>query len=733
MLLLAGFAGTARSQSIDANAKVEAPKLSFSPKTLNFGNQVVTVQSSSKTITVKHTSKTQSVSVTSVVVSAPFVKTGDNCEPSIAALGTCTVGVAFQPSAIAKVKRKQGVTFTDTAGKSPQHVALEGKGIAGATPTATLTPTATPTTTATATPTATATATATSTATKTATPTSTGTVAGTATATATATATPTTAGTPTATPTPGPQAGDVLIAGGDTGGTIAIFELSMDTVSTMAAEVYEAASDSFAAVGNLNTAREGTAIVVLPNRQTLIVGGQHCFKTTIPSGGPCPSSFTGFECDALDTAERYTQTGAATGTFTPAGSGSAFAMAAARNGATATLLADGVSVLITGGSSGSSFLGFPAPPAGCGPSGQVSQNTAEIYDTRTDTFTATVPIPACPAGKIPPDPSCPNMTDALPSVCGVGSMSVCGLVDSAATLLTTGLAPGAVLITGGDFVEFFAQASPLAFVYIPYYDSLGPNPPAGTPFWAPSHPMNTAREAPGIATLPSGDVMVAGGLVATATDCVGLPAGCTGAGTPNPCCTGPGAGATCGPVEFTTSKTAEIFDPTKFTWTAVTAPMSAKRVAPIEQFTSGADAGEAIIAGGVDYEAGGGTSCVATSSIAEKTQGSTDLFTENVAAPASSTFMATGALNADRGNYAVGILDSGPKSGDLAVFGGFCAEQSPLNSSPIGVSSAMLECGKSLYETDYYELFNPSTGTWSVGTGTTPATPSAGPASGALN
>ena len=751
LILLATFATPARSQSVDAKTAKPA-KLSFSPKTLNFGNQVETVQSASKTITVKNTSKTELVSVTSVVVSAPFVKTSDDCESApIAASGICTVGVAFKPTTTGKVKQKQGVAFSDTGQKGVQHVALEGKGISGPTPTATATPTSTVTATFTATVTATATSTLTATATLTPTPTSTG--SGGPTPTATSTPTSTTSGSATPTPTPGPQAGDVLIAGGDTGGLVAsIFEFAYGTVSTNAAEIYDAASNSFAAVNNLHTAREGAATVVLPNKQTLIVGGENCYMTTIPKGGPCTSSYTGFECDALDTAELYTQTSATAGSFAVAGSGSGFAMTTARTGATATLLADGVSVLITGGASGSSFLGDPAPNAGCGPSGQVSQNTAEIYDSLTDTFTATASIPGCPAGTLPPEActgagtpvacctgpgvgaSCctNNSDDALPAVCGSESTSQCGLIDSAATLLTTGLAPGAVLVTGGDLVEFFAESSTQSFVYIPYYDSPGPNPPAGTPYWAPVFTLNTAREAPGIATLPSGDVLVAGGLTATSADCVGLPAGCTGAGTPNPCCTGPAAGSTCGPIEFTTSKTAEIFDPMTFMWTAVTAPMSAKRVAPIEQFTGGTDAGKAILAGGVDYEAGAGTSCVATTSILQTTQSSTDLFTENVTTPASSTFTATGALNADRGNYAVAVLNSGSHSGDLAVFGGLCAEGG-LTSAPIGTSTGENKCaGSAKYKNDYYELFNPTAGTWSVGTATTPATPAAGPASGLL-
>jgi hypothetical protein len=159
--------------------------------------------------------------------------------------------------------------------------------------------------------------------------------------------------------------------------------------------------------------------------------------------------------------------------------------------------------------------------------------------------------------------------------------------------------------------------------------------------------------------------------------------------------------------------------------------MGSKRIAPVEQFTGGTDAGKAIIAGGVDFEAGAGTTCVATTSIRLTTQSSTDLFTENVGTPASSTFTATGALNADRGNYAAAILNTGTNAGDLAVFGGLCSENS-LASAPIGTSGASSNCHNTKYQTDYYELFNPTAGTWSVGAGTTPATPSAGQASALL-
>ena len=45
----------------------------------------------------------------------------------------------FHPTATGKVKKKNGLTFTDSAKKSPQHVELSGHGIVGATPTATAT------------------------------------------------------------------------------------------------------------------------------------------------------------------------------------------------------------------------------------------------------------------------------------------------------------------------------------------------------------------------------------------------------------------------------------------------------------------------------------------------------------------------------------------------------------------------------------------------------------------
>jgi len=66
-------------------------------------------------------------------------------------------------------------------------------------------------------------------------------------------------------------------------------------------------------------------------------------------------------------------------------------------------------------------------------------------------------------------------------------------------------------------------------------------------------------------------------------------------------------------------------------------------------------------------------------------------------------------------------------AGDLAVFGGTCGNGT-LASAVIGTSSAESLCGSPAALKDYYELFNPFTEMWTVGTGTKPTTPDGAPA-----
>jgi hypothetical protein len=530
-------------------------------------------------------------------------------------------------------------------------------------------------------------------------------------------------------------------------------------------------------VGSLNTARESTSTaLVLPNGKTLIAGGSHCAAKTYGPGGVCGgSSFSGFQCDALNTAELYSE---GTEQFTLAGSGSGGVMTTARSGATATLITgSGTSldgkVLISGGSTGSTFLSLSTPPPGCAPFGQVAQNTAEIYDPVADTFTATGSIPGCAAGTTPP--SC---STGLPATCGgtespitstsesgttvtvtsaanptglivgnnvtVTGVSVtgyngifsvtaipsgttfqytsatsglaagtggfaaadtaqCGLVDADAALLNN----GNVLVAGGDYIVFLGQSSPQAFLF---------NPTTAT--FSQTVPMNVPRELPGIVTLPNGNILIAGGLTGASAACAATPATA---------------------LAFTTNSSAEVYDPTVPSWTLTSGSsatpgaaggMNVKRIAAGSLFTSGTDSGLAIFAGGIDAETTNGSTpnfpvCEATTDIHQTTQTETDLYD-----PTTTAFTATGALHQSRGGYGFGILNAGSNSGDLVVIGGECAVGS-LSSAAIGSAEAGTLCG-SAAQSDYYELFNPSTGTWTVGTAATPPTPANSPASALL-
>ena len=590
----------------------------------------------------------------------------------------------------------------------------------------------------------------------------------------------------------------MLIAGGDTGGVLGGFvPLATSTVSTPSAEIYEVLSDVFSVVGPLLNSREASATAVgLPNQKILFAGGSYCHPQTYPAGGLCGASFSGFQCDALQTAELYDE---GTHTFTLAGTAfgenPAGKMTTARSGATANLIKNSGTgldgkVLITGGSIGSTFLALSAPPPGCGPEvngqfAQVAQNSAEIYDPATDTFTATGSIPGCAAGTIPPacvtglpatcgGPQSPitsasesgttvTITSAsnptglivgdgvtvsgygvgiagyngsflvtgigagtftytavagLSSTSAIGAFAAadtaqCGLIDSAAQLLND----GEVLVTGGDYIVFLGQSSPQSFVFVP--SSATPLSAAiAASTFTQTFPMNVARELPGITILPSGKVLVEGGITGEAAACVSTPTT---------------------PVDFITNSSAEIYNPTTFSWTLTTgssatpgAPggMSVQRIATAELFTSGPDAGRVIVAGGVNSGTTNGTTpnfgtCEPTSNIHQTTQTATDLFDETTG-----LFTATGALHQSRGGYGYGVIGAGPNAGDLVVVGGECAVGS-LASAAIGSTGAGTLCppnGKN----DYYELYSPSTGTWTLGTAPPASTPANSPQSAVL-
>ncbi len=137
--------------------------------------------------------------------------------------------------------------------------------------------------------------------------------------------------------TTGTNAGQVLVTGG-----VSIVEAEVLAMS----ELFNPATGTFTATGNMITARYDHTATTLPSGQVLITGGR-----------------TATSSSAFASAELYNPT---TGTFTATGN-----MTSARFNHTATLLNNGMVLIAGGKSDDSTFL-----------------NTAELYNPATGTFTA---------------------------------------------------------------------------------------------------------------------------------------------------------------------------------------------------------------------------------------------------------------------------------------------------------------------------------------------------------
>ncbi len=142
-----GYIAAVAANPVDAlpDAKDRgAAELNIKPDSHNFG--AVELTQLSKLLIVMATNKSRSTSVVfgSVVATPPFMIETDACSGAPLEAGkSCEVDVLFEPNSLGPVKDKAGLTFTDSARNSPQHVALKGFGIPPS-PTATVTMTPTP-------------------------------------------------------------------------------------------------------------------------------------------------------------------------------------------------------------------------------------------------------------------------------------------------------------------------------------------------------------------------------------------------------------------------------------------------------------------------------------------------------------------------------------------------------------------------------------------------------------
>ena len=105
-----------------------SPTLSAAPTSLSFGSQAVGSTSGTKSVTITN-SGSASATVSGVSVTGGFSQT-NNCS-AIAAGGSCTVNVAFAPSAAGAATGT--LTVTSNAGNSPTTIALSGTGTTSST------------------------------------------------------------------------------------------------------------------------------------------------------------------------------------------------------------------------------------------------------------------------------------------------------------------------------------------------------------------------------------------------------------------------------------------------------------------------------------------------------------------------------------------------------------------------------------------------------------------------
>ena len=121
--------GSPQSVSLSGTTGGIGALASLSPSSLNFGNEPVSVISSSQVVTLTNTGSA-ALSIASIAFTganaADFTQV-NTCGASLAAGGSCTVAILFTPSAIGA--RGTSLVITDNASGSPQSISLSGTGV----------------------------------------------------------------------------------------------------------------------------------------------------------------------------------------------------------------------------------------------------------------------------------------------------------------------------------------------------------------------------------------------------------------------------------------------------------------------------------------------------------------------------------------------------------------------------------------------------------------------------
>src|SRR5439155_8992694 len=103
---------------------LQATTVALSDTSLRFGVQLVGTTSTAQTVTLTNSGPI-TLTISSIAASGDFIEE-NNCGSSLPAGASCTIRVAFNPSA--KGGRTGRVTITDDAADSPQIIKLKGTG-----------------------------------------------------------------------------------------------------------------------------------------------------------------------------------------------------------------------------------------------------------------------------------------------------------------------------------------------------------------------------------------------------------------------------------------------------------------------------------------------------------------------------------------------------------------------------------------------------------------------------
>jgi hypothetical protein len=115
-------------QSVVLSGNGNGATVSFSPSSLNFGNQTVNSTSAGQTVTMTNIGNA-TLNITSITASGQFAIAGSTCGTTLTASSTCSFTVTFTPTQTGTVNGN--VTLADNGYPSPQSVPLTGVGTQG--------------------------------------------------------------------------------------------------------------------------------------------------------------------------------------------------------------------------------------------------------------------------------------------------------------------------------------------------------------------------------------------------------------------------------------------------------------------------------------------------------------------------------------------------------------------------------------------------------------------------